>query len=46
MTLDEVELRIFEHYQFFAKEAPGVKVQEVGDLAALWALADSMYAES
>ena len=45
LTLAEVEQAIYEHYQFFAREAPGVVVQEVGHLANLWAMFDEMIAE-
>lgn len=39
-TLNEIETAIYEHYRFFAVTAPGVVVQETGDLAAWWALFD------
>ena len=45
MTLDEVEFRIFEIYQFFHRESPGTVVQEAGELAALWAIFDRAVAE-
>lgn len=43
LTLEEVEQAIYEHYQFFAREAPGVWPREEGHLANLWAVADEMY---
>lgn len=45
ITLDEAEQAIKRHYEFFAKEAPGVVVQEAGELASLWAIADYYYAQ-
>lgn len=45
LTLPEIEQAIYDHYRFFAVAAPGVPVQETGDLAALWALADREYAK-
>lgn len=40
LTLDEIEFRIYETYQYFAREAPGVTAQEEGDLGLLWSLFD------
>ncbi len=40
MTLEEIEKRIYETYQFFSTVAPGVTPQESGELGALWALFD------
>lgn len=44
MDLDAVEREIYDQYQWFAREAPGVRVQESGHLADLWAVADAYYA--
>lgn len=41
--LHSVETEISGIYKWFAKEAPGVTVQEEGHLAQLWALADAYY---
>lgn len=45
LTLEEVEQAIYAHYQFFAREAPGVVVQETGHLANLWSVFDDMIRE-
>lgn len=42
LTLDEIEQRIYEQYQFFAQVAPGVTPQETGELGTLWRLFDGM----
>lgn len=44
-SLEEIETAIYDHYQWFAREAPGVVVQEEGHLAQLWAVADTYYAK-
>lgn len=38
-NITEIETEISAIYRWYAKEAPGVIVQEVGHLANLWALA-------
>lgn len=42
MTLDltTAENEIYQTYQWFAKEAPGVTAREEGRLAQLWAYVD------
>ena len=40
MTLSDIETRIYNYYQWFHANAPGVQVQEEGTLARLWALQD------
>lgn len=40
MKLPEIETRIRDHYVWFHQNAPGVVVQEEGELARLWALWD------
>jgi len=45
MDLAQVEKEIYDTYQWFAREAPGVVVQEQGHLARLWSVADALYAE-
>lgn len=45
MNIDNIESEIQSHYRFFADQAPGVPVQEVGTLSQLWSLADYMYRE-
>lgn len=42
-NITEIENEISAIYKWYAKEAPGVTVQEVGRLANLWALADWHY---
>ena len=42
MTLSEIETRIYNYYQWFHANAPGVQVQEEGTLARLWAAFDDM----
>lgn len=42
MAIEDVEAEIYNHYQWFAKEAPGVVVQEEGRLAQLWAAFDRL----
>ena len=42
MTLEEVETAIYETYKWFSITAPGVVVQEQGNLARLWAAFDDM----
>lgn len=42
MTLDEVETEIYNYYQWFAKNAPGVTAVETGELGSLWAIFDEM----
>lgn len=42
MTIEEVENDIYTHYQWFAKNAPGVVVREEGRLAQLWAAFDRL----
>lgn len=42
MGLAEVEEEIYHTYQWFAKEAPGVVVQEEGRLAQLWSAFDHL----
>lgn len=44
-TLEQVEQEIYETYQWFAHEAPGVTVREEGHLGRLWAVADAYYAK-
>lgn len=39
-TLESAHQAIYDHYQWFAREAPGVYVQEVGHLAQLWSIVD------
>lgn len=41
-TLEEVEQKIHDTYQFFATVAPGVQPREEGELGVLWALFDDM----
>lgn len=43
LSLAETEQKIYDHYQWFAKEAPGIEVQEAGVLAQWWAIADRYY---
>lgn len=45
IELSEVERRIYNTYQWFAKESPLTVVQETGQLAQLWAIADRAYSE-
>ena len=45
LSLDDVHGRLKEIYTWFAREAPGVQVQETGEVEALWALADIMHEE-
>ena len=45
LTLEDVEQAIYEYYQFFAREAPGVVVQEVGHLANLWSVWEDLVRE-
>lgn len=40
MNLEQIEAKIHQYYRHFAEIAPGVVVQETGDIAALWALFD------
>lgn len=40
MTLEEVEQRIYDFYQWYAREAPGVKPKEHGLLGILWSKFD------
>lgn len=40
MNLETVSEEIKTTYEWFATEAPGVQVQETGQLAQLWALHD------
>lgn len=42
-SLEETENEIAGVYRWFAREAPGVRVQEEGHLAQLWAVADAYY---
>lgn len=42
MKLEEVEQAIYNHYQHFHREAPGVQVQEDGRLAQLWRAFDML----
>lgn len=42
-TLEQAENEIRATYEFFAREAPGVPVQEQGHLANLWAIVDAKY---
>lgn len=42
MTLEQVEQSIYETYQWFAREAPGVTPVETGTLGDLWALFDAL----
>lgn len=44
LTLEEIENRIRDIYEFFTVTAPGVRPQETGELGALWALFDRMVA--
>lgn len=41
LTLEDAEQKIYDHYQWFAREAPGVPVQEQGILARWWAVVDA-----
>lgn len=45
MRLEEVEKEIKAVYEWFAREAPGVTVQEHGRLADLWREFDSQVYE-
>lgn len=45
MRLEEVEKEIQAVYRWFAEQAPGVRVQEHGRLAQLWAEFDSQVGE-
>ncbi len=45
MRLEEVEKEIKAVYEWFAREAPGVQVQEHGRLADLWREFDSQVYE-
>lgn len=45
MNIVEVEREIAAVYRWFAERAPGVRVQEAGRLADLWALFDRLVAE-
>lgn len=40
LSLEEAEQEIYNTYQFFAREAPGVTPREVGTLGALWRIVD------
>ena len=42
MTLEQVELELFNFYTWFAREAPGVTPVETGTLGDLWALFDAL----
>ena len=44
MDIESVEREIAATYVFFAENAPGIRVQETGHLADLWAVADAYYA--
>lgn len=44
MTLEQVEQAIYDKYQWWFREAPGVHPREVGTLAQLWYRADYLYA--
>lgn len=44
-NITEIENEISAIYHWYAKEAPGVVVQEVGHLANLWALAAGLNPE-
>lgn len=45
LTLEEIEQRIYDQYQFFAQVAPSVTPRETGELGTLWRLFDGMMAE-
>lgn len=40
MTLESAEGEIYDIYQWMAREAPGIVVQEQGRLRELWAFVD------
>lgn len=42
MTLEDIEQQIYEHYQHFHKEAPGVQALETGTLYYLWRAFDNL----
>lgn len=44
LTLEEIENRIRDIYEFFHQVQPDVTPQETGELGALWALFDRMVA--
>lgn len=44
LSLEEAEQEIYDTYQFFAREAPGVTPQEVGRLGELWRIVDDYLA--
>ena len=46
LTRAEAEQELYNIYQWYAREAPGVQVQEVGHVADLWAIVDSLSAEN
>ena len=45
-TLADIENEIAAIYRWFAKQAPGVVVQEAGTLADLWAIFDAEVEQS
>ena len=44
--LDVIEKQIYETYQWWAKQAPGVTPREEGRLADLWRVADDLIRRS
>jgi len=45
MTLQEVEQAIYDTYQWWHREKPGVHPREVGTLADLWRRVDYLYSK-
>lgn len=42
MTLEDIEQQIYDYYQHFHREAPGVQALETGILHYLWKAFDNL----